>query len=163
MCAECNTPVQCPGTDSECHARTCNGNACGQSYSAAGTATSAQTSGDCQKTQCDGAGNTVSAADDDDAPADDGNQCTTDVCTAGVPSHPNRSLGAACNQNGGTLCDGAGACVPASCHDGLQNGNETGTDCGGGTCPACAAGQSCSVNSDCLTGVCSGGACATAS
>jgi hypothetical protein len=159
-CAECNAPTQCAGTDTECHSRTCNGNACGQSNAPAGTATSAQTSGDCQTTQCDGAGNIVSAADDSDAPADDGNQCTTDVCTAGVPSHPNRSLGAACSQGGGSLCDGAGACVAASCSDGAYNGSETDVDCGGGTCPACPTNSGCAVNSDCETSICTANICA---
>jgi hypothetical protein len=52
---------------------------------------------------------------------------------------------------------GPSACV--SCTDGVRNGSETGVDCGGGTCPACPTGQTCSVNSDCQTGICIGGVC----
>lgn len=44
----------------------------------------------------------------------------------------------------------------ATCSDGSLNGAETGVDCGGGTCPACAPGQACAHGSDCLSGECSG-------
>jgi parallel beta-helix repeat protein len=46
-----------------------------------------------------------------------------------------------------------------TCVDGIQNGNETGIDCGGGTCPPCPNGQGCNSASDCLSGNCSGGLC----
>ena len=52
----------------------------------------------------------MSVADDTDLPVD-GNQCTQDVCTSGSPSNPDIASGTACSQNGGSLCDGAGACV----------------------------------------------------
>ena len=39
------------------------------------------------------------------------------------------------------LTSGAcGAPTPPTCSDGIQNGDETGVDCGGSTCPACPAG-----------------------
>jgi hypothetical protein len=74
-----------------------------------------------------------------------------------VPSNPDSQAGTACNQGGGAVCDGSGACVEctesghcppgeacvgntcepaATCSDGLQNGGEVGIDCGG-PCPAC--------------------------
>jgi hypothetical protein len=37
---------------------------------------------------------------------------------------------------------------------------ETDTDCGGGMCAACAIGQKCFANSDCVTSNCQGGVCA---
>ncbi len=47
---------------------------------------------------------------------------------------------------------------PPTCTDGIQNGNETGVDCGGGTCPKCGGGQSCRTDQDCPAGQeCSGG------
>ncbi|MFT3771831.1 MAG: fibrinogen-like YCDxxxxGGGW domain-containing protein [Minicystis sp.] len=55
--------------------------------------------------------------------------------------------------------------IPASintittCSDGVMNGSETGTDCGGGTCPACADGGGCSADSDCVSGDCASGVC----
>ncbi len=46
-----------------------------------------------------------------------------------------------------------------SCHDGIADGTETGVDCGGGTCPACADGQTCATETDCASGYCIGGEC----
>lgn len=47
-----------------------------------------------------------------------------------------------------------GLCQAPSCTDGIQNGTETGQDCGGGGCPACADGKRCVRGSDCVSGVC---------
>ena len=109
-CVQCNLATQCAGADTECQTRTCSSNVCGVNNTAVGTPTSAQTSADCKKNQCDGAGNIGSSADNTDVPTD-GNQCTGDVCTAGVPSNPSSPAGTACNQSGGTVCDGAGTCA----------------------------------------------------
>src|SRR5262249_13362678 len=49
--------------------------------------------------------------DNSDVPADDGLQCTNEVCTAGVPSHPPKAVNTSCNQSGGSVCNGLGACV----------------------------------------------------
>ena len=50
-------------------------------------------------------GGITSAADDTDAPADDGNPCTDDVCTSGAPSHPAKADGTACTARAAaTLC-----------------------------------------------------------
>jgi hypothetical protein len=46
-----------------------------------------------------------------------------------------------------------------NCSNGTKDGNETGTDCGGGICAACGTGQGCKVASDCLSGVCTGNFC----
>jgi len=110
-CVQCNAASQCPGADTECSARTCSSNTCGVANTPAGTATSAQAAGDCHTSQCDGAGNVVSSVDDLDIPADDGNQCTEEVCSGGVASHPNSPPNKACNQMGGTTCDGSGNCL----------------------------------------------------
>ena len=55
-----------------------------------------------------------------------------------------------CAINGST-----GACLAASCSDGLQNGYEPSTDCGGGACNACSDGRQCYTAADCISGVCS--------
>ncbi len=61
----------------------------------------------------------------------DGKQCTSDVCTNGEASNPNAAYGTACNENGGSFCDNAGMCVAPGRNDNVQNGSETGIDCGG--------------------------------
>ena len=48
--------------------------------------------------------------------------------------------------------------LPASCLDGVTDGGESDTDCGG-PCPACAVGSDCLVSTDCLTGSCIGEVC----
>ena len=111
VCAPCNAPTQCPGVDTECQARSCSSNTCGIDFTAAGTPTAAQTVGDCQQNQCDGSGHITSAALNTDAPADDGNQCTNEVCTNGVTSHPKLAAGTTCNQGGGSVCDSSGTCT----------------------------------------------------
>jgi hypothetical protein len=47
-----------------------------------------------------------------------------------------------------------------TCTDGLQNGSETGVDCGG-SCPPCANGQGCTSRHDCASAVCTAGICQT--
>ena len=66
--------------------------------------------------------------------------------------------GSACGTNGDCT---SGVCNPASrrcetptCTDLRQNGAETGVDCGGPECPACATGGGCAVAGDCVSGVC---------
>jgi len=49
---------------------------------------------------------------------------------------------------------GAGGVVMPTCDDGVQNGNETDVDCGGGTCGQCTQGQGCGAEGDCTTGFC---------
>jgi hypothetical protein len=93
--------------------------------------------GDCQKAVCT-SGTCGFVADDGDVPADDGNQCTSDVCSGGVPSHPSKPVGTTCNQSGGTVCNGAGVCgtcVPGatqSCYTGPPGSLGVGI-CHGGT------------------------------
>ncbi|HVR61560.1 MAG TPA: esterase-like activity of phytase family protein [Polyangia bacterium] len=129
-------PVACPATDA-CHRDgMCNpgSGACSAPFEAAGKLVGAQIAGDCRSNQCDGLGNVVSAADSSDLPVD-GNACTADVCQNGVPANPPVAARTACNQGGGSQCDGNGACV--SCL--------TAADCG--------------VNTDCAQFTCVAGAC----
>ena len=115
-----------------------------------------QTAGDCKKVMCDGAGVVSTQTDDTDTP-NDNKECTNDLCTAGVPSHSDKTLDTVCTEGGGKFCDGGGNCVECnsgsqctslvcdttshtcsapSCTDNVQNGTETGVDCGG-SCPLC--------------------------
>ena len=69
-------------------------------------------------------------------------------------------------QNGdetGVDCGGATCDACPTCSDSVQNGDETGVDCGGGTCAACALGSGCDVDADCLSGVCAAGVCGSLS
>jgi len=74
-------------------------------------------------------------------------------------------LGAVCSADsdceGGLFCASTtGACTPASCQDGEQNGSELGVDCGGGECPGCEVGAPCSIANDCASSSCVEGSCA---
>ena len=111
-CVGCNAPSDC-GASTFCQAQTCISNVCGVSNTAPGTPLppGSQTPHDCLELQCDGNGQVQSVADDGDTPNDDGNQCTDDECNAGVEVHPPKNLDEPCSQSGGTVCDGAGACV----------------------------------------------------
>jgi hypothetical protein len=111
-CVQCNAIADCSSLppDDECQARGCDAGSCASSYTAAGTAVTLQTTGDCKVNQCDGAGMTVSANADTDLP-DDGNDCTMDVCTAGVPSNPNLPMGTTCAAG---TCNDMGQCTGCS-------------------------------------------------
>jgi hypothetical protein len=106
-CTGCTGPTDCPGTDNACQSRTCTNGVCGMSYVAAGTPVGGQTAGDCKKNACDGAGNTVVMVDNGDVP-NDGNACTSDLCSNGTPSNPPSGAGTSCGTTG--VCNGAGVC-----------------------------------------------------
>ncbi len=176
----CTSASECPGTDTECMTKTCASGVCGFSFADDGAPVSAQTTGDCKKVVCDGAGGTKSIDFDSDLP-NDGNGCTTDSCSSGVPLHSNSGAGTSCSESGGKVCDGAGACVEcvanpdctsgvcnttshtcaaASCSDTTKNGDESDIDCGG-SCPTkCALSKGCAATTDCVTGLkCDGTKC----
>jgi hypothetical protein len=73
---------------------------------------------------------------------------------AGGPNNDTCAGGAGVNTF--AQCELGGA--PNSCVDGVLNGTETATDCGG-ACPACDEGQVCASGGDCMSGVCSSGTC----
>jgi hypothetical protein len=149
-CVGCVAPTDCPGTDDFCKQRTCSNNVCGFQFTAMSTPLPQQTAGDCQSLVCNGAGAVQSIAANGDTPVD-GQQCTSDLCTNGVPSNPPLSAGTACSQNGGSLCSPTGQCVecnvPSNCpapgacktatctNDTCGVANEpAGTICGAGSC-----------------------------
>jgi hypothetical protein len=120
--AECAIPSDCPAPDTECQSPTCDAGVCGVAFEPAGTALSEQMAGNCSKAVCDGSGATTVEAEDD--PFDDLNDCTIDTCNAqGTTDHAPTPVDASCAQ-GGTVCDGAGACVECN----------TPAQCAGGTC-----------------------------
>jgi hypothetical protein len=65
------------------------------------------------------------------------------------------------------VCAGAGCapdvsacCQAPSCNDGVQNGNETATDCGAAPCGTCGVGSPCTQAGQCASNVCAANACA---
>ncbi len=59
-----------------------------------------------------------------------------------------------CECNG--WCSGR-SCIEPTCSDGVKDGRETDTDCGGNTtCPRCQQDQRCRYDSDCQTSYCNG-------
>jgi hypothetical protein len=85
------------------------------SYKPVDTPLATQLAGDCKVKVCAALGATKDNNDDSDKP-DDGNPCTDDLCTGGVPSHT-VLVGHACGVSG--VCSAAGACVgcnaPSDC------------------------------------------------
>lgn len=52
------------------------------------------------------------------------------------------------------LCNGGMCAAPPHCSNGVRDADESFTDCGGLTCQKCSEGAYCTVNEDCLLGVC---------
>src|SRR5262249_46832617 len=117
-CVECVLPADCSGTDNDCQHRTCDNHVCGMFHEQNGTPTppSTQTIGNCHTPPCDGMGGVTNAVDDADVPVDDNNQCTGEVCSSDVPSHPNLT-DTTCNQSGGHVCSNAGDGTCVECND----------------------------------------------
>ena len=119
-CVECNSPNECPDPGVTCKQADCTANACGVGNVAQGTPApdGLQTPADCRVVACDGAGGTEVDPDDADVEMD-GNECTQDVCSGGVPQHTAEAAGTPCALHAGWMCNGnnpAPACV--ECLDG---------------------------------------------
>lgn len=134
--APCLHVGDCNLVDSDCAHPACQAGACVLVPAPAGTPTAAQLPRDCQQRVCDGAGRVVSKPDDTDLP-DDGNPCTEDTCTGGVPAHAMATVGTPCGTGGGGPGNGKAAC------DGM------------GTCAGCFADAQCGAAGPCFTWVCS--------
>lgn len=181
-CVGCIDKSDCPA-DTECRTYACDANKkCVSTSLPSSTMLPDNVVGDCHKPVCDGAGNLGSAFEPMDVPADDGNDCTLDACdmVSMLPVHPNKVSGSDCAPNGGDVCDGAGNCVECvadsdcttgmnpscdlathtciSCSDSIQNGTETGLDCGG-ACPKRCDGTACTGDAQCKSGHCADGVC----
>jgi alpha-tubulin suppressor-like RCC1 family protein len=65
--------------------------------------------------------------------------------------------------NGATDCQSmlctSQVCQVPTCADNVKNGGEGDVDCGGASCPKCAAGESCGSNADCVSEACNGAKC----
>jgi hypothetical protein len=167
---QCENPGTCNPADGTCSAATpkTNGDACNDGDACTQTDT-------CQAGACTGSNPVVCTASQCQNPGtcDSG----TGTCSAATP----KAAGTNCTEDDGKVCNATGACVEciqgsdcpisgicdtttfqcvaASCADGVQNGDETDQDCGGGTCPKCDPGKMCSAATDCESGVCESGTC----
>jgi hypothetical protein len=171
-CVGCNTGGDCASSGSGCSVAICSptSHTCTDVSAPMGTAcmgdggTVCNGSGMCVQGSCSdgvkGAGETdvdcggsVCPACGDGRMCEKGSDCRNKVCVL------------ASND-----ANAEGVCAPPSCTDGVENGDETGVDCGGAAymepadagvdagpfsaCPPCAAGMGCHVASDCQSGNC---------
>ena len=94
-----------------------------------------------------------------DADCDDGNQCSVNSCVGGACTTANQEPGVDCDQDGGSVCDGAGACV--ACNTSAECAEDD-NECTEATCQNNQCGQanvangtSCDGgNGECQAGVC---------
>src|SRR5262249_51198464 len=89
----------------------CTNHVCGYHYVNDGLEVGAQTPGDCHHNVCNGMGVIVNRVYDVDVPADDGDTCSSEICTDGVPSHPRQRDGSSCTGVEGGICQ-SDACGP---------------------------------------------------
>ncbi len=144
-CVGCILPSDCillPPNDF-CKTRTCINQQCGLALTPTGTnLPTGQTSQDCKVFECDAVGNIVENPDSADKPID-GNQCTQDLCTAGIPSNPFEMVNASCSQSGGTVCNGAGACKKTNSAVCVAGGDCLSGFCVDGVCCNATCGSAC--------------------
>jgi hypothetical protein len=121
-----------------------------------------QQAGDCTLITCE-AGSLATVDDFGDVPHD-GNDCTDDVCSGGVPSNPPTTAGSACGLTGAAQCDGAGNCNECSSPNDCSS-LPADDECQTRTCDSGACGQSFAANgtavssqvaADCMQNVCDG-------
>jgi len=87
---------------------------------------------------------------------------TTNFCVGGGPPAPTCTDGIQNGDETGVDCGGSScpSCpVAPTCTDGIQNGDETGVDCGGSSCPSCPVAPTCTdgIQNGSETGVDCGG------
>jgi hypothetical protein len=180
----CSQSADCPPPANECVTATCLNNTCGTMNVPQGMQTATQVEGDCMINQCSGTGE-VDTIEDTSDPTDDQKECTTDTCQPdGMTMHTPVVAATACSENGGKVCNNAGACVECitsadcsvageicqgtncvqpACANAMKDGSETDIDCGGPDCNPCGTNKNCMAPSDCVSTVCSNMKCQAAS
>jgi hypothetical protein len=172
--AECNKDADCAAKSTSCAPQSCVGKFCRVDFSAVRSSCT-EDGGHL----CDGKGHCVVCVDATDCPLSP-TLCQSPTCSAdGTCGTKDANDGTMCMDGGGKVCSNGGCvvcnttpdCSPnnvcqnhtcvGECTDGLPDGNETGIDCGGGSCPPCPAGEPCNVDNDCVsTAACENGMCA---
>jgi hypothetical protein len=169
------------GASTECETHRCTAGKCATTYTPAGPLPDAQQKvGDCAQRVCDGHGKMDTTVDLNDLPGRSTAPCTEVTCTAAGPKEGPAQQGAACALTSTDMgvCSTASACVECvadsgclvgtqarclgnqcvSCSNGVQDGDETGLDCGGACTLQCILGA-CTADADCKSGACAGGLC----
>jgi hypothetical protein len=137
QCVACNSGADCGAASGACKVNACENKACVEkSIDKQPAPPDAQKPGDCNTVMCN-AGVPTKSALDSDLPVD-GKSCTQDVCMNGEASHPAEPAGAKCNEDGGKVCDGKGACVQCAVDGDCAMGT-----CKSGKCEGCSMAQTC--------------------
>ncbi len=113
-CVQCAGPDDCLSPPDACAERHCEAGACvavpAEGLPGPGTRVADASPGNCASLVCGDDAAFHAAVDRDDAPPDDGNECTTEACSdAGAPLRAFSAPGASC-RGGAGRCDGAGLC-----------------------------------------------------
>jgi hypothetical protein len=178
-CSKCGVGSACFG-HADCNLSLCLGGICTQDVCANGTQDGTETDLDCGGTcpvGCKKDQNCNSDKDCDPAFAcsetsltckprcSNGQKDTaeTDLDCGGICGKT-CSPGNQCKANAdcagkNAICNPNGICAELGCWDGVQNFQETDTDCGGKQCKPCGVGMTCSKNKDCQSAVCTDGLC----
>ena len=171
-CVGCVNSNQCmdPGT---CKSATCDMGVCKPVNDPSGNG--------CMGNKfCDGGGNCVECVADNNCFGTKiciNNSCSTS-CTTGVKDGTETDVdcGGLCMANcaNGKGCKNGNDCISGictaskcaapgpTCFDGMMNGTESDTDCGGSCALKCAIDDSCNTGADCASTVCTGGVCTAA-
>ena len=175
-CDPCSVPGQClVGTD--CISGVCDQGQCVGPQCADGTQNGNETDVDCGGPDCAPCDDGDSCVGGPDCLSEvcENSICTAASCTDGIqngsetgvdcggdqcPACPN---GGGCTQDSdcesGQCDEPSGTCEDPTCSDGMQNGDETDVDCGGGSCVPCDDGDMCIDDTDCASQMCSEGTC----
>ena len=148
-CPACANGRQC-SVDSDCQSGFCVSGLCQVPYCPDTDGDGCYEFADCCSTNC----GTIPGRTGDGTLANPYSDCTgVTVCAYCTTTS---GILASCGNFGG--CRVCGMPCLTSCTDGVQNGNETDVDCGGG-CAACANGKKCNVAADCESTFCQSGVC----
>jgi hypothetical protein len=172
VCNQCETASDC-GTETECRAWACEQGTCIFKNTAQGIPVAAgNIQGDCKRWVCNGQGTTVLEVYPQDIPSST-DPCFTWTCVDWTPVRTAKVHVPCIMESGGTLgvCGEEGNCIQCiqdtdcphwgercfhgtcvSCGNGILDGDETETDCGG-SCGVCG-GQMCDQDVACASGHC---------
>jgi hypothetical protein len=181
VCPDCADGEACK-FQNDCVSRVCSNGKCQPPGCSDGVLNGDETSVDCGGEVCDACALGDTCKEDSDCSTETGH-CVADVCTTaqcmdsmqngmesavdcGGRECPKCAPDEPCNDDGDCLSgrcsddEVSPVCLTPECTDGIPNGNESDTDCGG-TCDArCVNGRQCGQGSDCESKSCIDGVCA---